>query len=146
MERAERLRLLGPYQHQAAIAAVHAEAKAAAETDWPQIVLLYDALLRLNPSPVVELNRAAAVAMASGPKHGLALMDEPSMAEALTGYRWFHSARADLLRRVGRLEEAAAAYRRALDLTENGADRAFLTKRLSELVASPPDPRVSPAS
>ncbi|HEY3116859.1 MAG TPA: RNA polymerase sigma factor, partial [Chloroflexota bacterium] len=118
VDHAERLNLPGPYQLQAAIAAVHAEAKSAAGTDWHQIVLLYDALLRLHPSPVVELNRAAAVAMASGPADGLTLMDEPAMAEALVGYRWFHSARADLLRRLGRREEASSAYRNALDLTE----------------------------
>ena len=120
VDRAERLNLVGPYQLQAAIAAVHAEAKSAAETDWPQIVLLYDALLQLNPSPVIELNRAAAVAMASGPEDGLALMDVPTLSETLTDYRWFHSARADLLRRLGRREEAASAYRTALDLTDNG--------------------------
>ncbi len=135
VERAARLRLVGPYQLQAAIAAVHAEAKSAEATDWAQIALLYDALMRLNPSPVVELNRAAAVAMANGPEHGLALIDEPELADALAGYRWFHSARADLLRRLGRREEAAAAYQSALDLTRNSAERAFLTKRLFELTS-----------
>jgi len=83
------------------------------------------------------LNRAAAVAMASGPEPGLALMDQPGLTEALVGYRWFHSARADLLRRLGRNEGAARAYRSALDLTENAAERTFLTRRLAELAESP---------
>lgn len=136
VDRAARLLRPGPYQLQAAIAAVHAEAHSADATDWTQIVLLYDKLWALNPSPVIELNRAAAIAMARSPDQGLALIDQSSMAESLAGYRWFHSARADLLRRVGRWAEAATAYRRALDLTENGAERAFLLRRLQEVGAS----------
>jgi RNA polymerase sigma-70 factor (ECF subfamily) len=104
----------GPYQVQAAIAALHARAPRPGDTDWPQIAALYAALARMAPSPVVDLNRAVAVAMADGPAHGLRLV-EP-LAEALDGYHLFHSTRADLLRRLGRRDEAAEAYRRALAL------------------------------
>jgi RNA polymerase sigma-70 factor (ECF subfamily) len=124
----------GPYQVQAAIAAVHARAPRPEDTDWPQIVRLYDALVVMSPSPVVELNRAVAVAMADGPARGLPLVD--GLAEALEGYHWFHSARADLLRRLERPAEAADAYRRARALASNPVERAFLERRLKE-VASP---------
>jgi RNA polymerase sigma-70 factor (ECF subfamily) len=135
LERALRVRRPGPYQLQAAIAAVHAEAPAAADTDWPQIVALYDELLQLTPSPVVELNRAAAVAMASGPEAGLALLDRLDADGTLASYHLLHAARADLLRRLGRLPEAAAAYERALALVGNPGDRAFLERRLAEVRA-----------
>jgi RNA polymerase sigma-70 factor (ECF subfamily) len=130
LERASALRAGGPYQLQAAIAAVHCRAATAADTDWQAIALLYDELARLTPSPVVELNRAVAVAMADGPAEGLALVDD---LEGLESYRFLHSTRADLLRRLDRPEEAAVAYRRALDLTTNGAERAFLERRLREV-------------
>jgi RNA polymerase sigma-70 factor (ECF subfamily) len=133
VERVLRLRRPGPYQLQAAIAAVHASALTHAATDWPQIVALYDLLLQRDPSPVVELNRAAAVAMVCGNAEGLALMDDPRIAEPLADYRWFHAARADLLRRLGRHAEAADAYARALALTHNGPDRGFLERRLREV-------------
>jgi RNA polymerase sigma-70 factor (ECF subfamily) len=121
----------GPYQVQAAIAALHCEAKTPGETDWSQISVLYGALARAAPSPVIELNRAVAVAMADGPERGLAVM-EP-LSEALDGYHLFHSARADLLRRSGRLEEAGVAYRRAIELARNVSEREFLQRRLDEV-------------
>jgi RNA polymerase sigma-70 factor (ECF subfamily) len=124
---------VGPYQLQASIAALHAEAPSAEATDWPQIAALYDLLSRVAPSPVVELNRAVAVAMASGPEAGLRLMEDPALAETLASYRWYHSARADLLRRLGRYPEAVAAYERARALTDNPQDRAFLERRLREI-------------
>jgi RNA polymerase sigma-70 factor (ECF subfamily) len=123
----------GPYQIQAAISAVHGRAARPEETDWAEIVALYDALLRLQPSPVVELNRAAAVAMAEGPEAGLELIDD--LSSALERYHLFHSARADLLRRLGRRAEASAAYRRALELATNEIERRFLKRRLGELRA-----------
>ncbi len=133
LERVLRLRRPGPYQLQAAIAAVHAEALRAEDTDWPQIVALYELLAEASPSPVVELNRAVAVAMASGPDCGLALLDRTEVARPLEAYRWFHAARADLLRRLDRFPEAASAYTRALELTENTPERIFLQRRLSEV-------------
>src|SRR5262249_44923924 len=122
-------------QLQAAIAAVHAEAPEPTATDWPQIVALYDELLRLTPSPVIELNRAAAVAMASGPAAGLPLLDRLDSERTLASYHLLHAARADLLRRLGRLPEAVDAYQRALTLAGNPGDRAFLEHRLAELHA-----------
>jgi RNA polymerase sigma-70 factor, ECF subfamily len=130
LDRAVRLRRPGPYQLQAAIAALHAQAGAAEETDWAQIAALYDALARETGSPVVELNRAVAVAMANGPEDGLALLDR---IEGLEEYHLLHSARADLLRRLGRDEESAAAYGRALELTTNPVERRFLARRLTEV-------------
>jgi RNA polymerase sigma-70 factor (ECF subfamily) len=120
----------GPYAIQAAIAAEHARAASAADTDWARIRRLYDWLLAVQPSPVVELNRAVAVAMAEGPARGLELIDE---LDALDGYPLLHSSRADLLRRLGRREEAAAAYARAVELTTNPVQRSFLERRLAEL-------------
>ena len=120
----------GPYQVQAAIAALHARAPRAEDTDWPQIATLYRGLAEQAPSPVVSLNRAVAVAMADGPDAGLALTD--GLADQLDSYYLFHSARADLLRRLGRSEEASAAYERALALTTNPHERAFLEHRLRE--------------
>jgi RNA polymerase sigma-70 factor (ECF subfamily) len=127
---------LGPYQIQAAIAAVHAEAPRAEDTDWVRIATLYEDLARLAPSPVVELNRAVAVAMADGPAIGLAMVEQIAAAGDLDTYPWLHSARADLLRRLGRLEEAAQAYARARELITNPVDRAFLDRRLAEVSGS----------
>lgn len=135
LDRALALRRAGPYQIQAAIAALHDEAATAAETDWPQIAALYCTLARLAPSPVVELNRAVAVAMAEGPRRGLALLDRPGLAAALDAYQHFHAARADLLRRCGEHEAAAAEYARALELCQNAAERRFLQRRLAEVGA-----------
>jgi RNA polymerase sigma-70 factor (ECF subfamily) len=123
----------GPYQVQAAIAALHDEAATAAQTDWPQIALLYRRLLEMTPSPVIELNLAAAVAMADGPAVGLAMMDGIAATGELEAYPYLHASRADLLRRLGRWSEADAAYRRALTLTTNGAERSFLERRLTEV-------------
>jgi RNA polymerase sigma-70 factor, ECF subfamily len=119
----------GPYQLQAAIASLHARSPGPEATDWAQIAALYGALLRLQPTPVVELNRAVAIAMADGPAAGLPLVDV--LAGELDGYHLFHSTRADLLRRLGRSGEAAAAYGRALDLATNPQERAFLERRLA---------------
>ena len=126
-------RRFGPYSLQAAIAAVHAEAASLEETDWVQIVGLYDELLRLSPSPVIELNRAVALAMRDGEQAGLAEIDRLLAAGELQGYHLAHAARADLLRRLGRREQAINAYRRALALTQQGPDRQFLHNRLEEL-------------
>ena len=127
VERAMRRRDVGPYQLQAAIAALHTEP----ETDWVQIATLYSQLARQTGSPVVELNRAVAVAMAEGPERGLALMHGLPLDE----YHLYHAARADLLRRLERLDEATAAYRRALELVQTEPERRFLTTRLQELDA-----------
>jgi len=133
VQRALSSRRFGPYTLQAAIAAVHAEAVSAAATDWAQIVGLYDVLVRAEPSPVVELNRAAAVAMRDGPLAGLTLIDAILARGDLAGYHLAHSARADLCRRLGRTAEARAAYERALQLTQQEPERRFLERRLSEL-------------
>jgi RNA polymerase sigma-70 factor (ECF subfamily) len=124
---------VGPYAIQAAIAAAHAQAIDTGETDWRRIVGLYDLLLRADPSPVARLNRAVAVAMRDGPEAGLLLIDEILAAGALVDYRLAHAARADLLRRLGRTQEARAAYERALALAGQAAERRFLEGRLSEL-------------
>jgi RNA polymerase sigma-70 factor (ECF subfamily) len=124
---------VGAYQIQAAIAALHDEAPSWAATDWPQIAGLYRRLFAIDPSPVIELNLAAAVAMADGPAVGLAMMDGLAAAGALDSYPYLHAARADLLRRLGRRSESAAAYRRALELTDNRAEQAFLQGRLDDL-------------
>jgi len=137
LDRAIRLGGPGPYQLQAAIAAVHAQAPRPEETDWREIAALYAELARRSPSPVIELNRAVAVAMAEGPKRGLELVDAVSAGGRLEDYHLLHSARADLLRRLGRSEEARAAYERALELARNDVERAFLRRRLSELEVSP---------
>ncbi len=123
----------GPYALQAAIAAVHADAADAAATDWAQIVGLYDALLRVDPSPVVELNRAVAVAMRDGAAAGLALIDALLARGELAEYHLAHAARADLCRRLGRTAEARASYRRALSLARLDPERSFLQRRLDEL-------------
>ena len=137
VQRALASRRFGPYTLQAAIAAVHAEAPAAADTDWGQIVGLYEVLLRIEPSPVVELNRAAAVAMRDGPAAGLALVDAILARGDLAQYYLAHSARADLCRRLGRTDEARASYRRALELTRQEPERRFLERRLRELGDEP---------
>ncbi len=126
-------RRFGAYTLQAAIAAVHAEAPSAASTDWRQITLLYDRLIRIQPSPVVELNRAVAVAMCEGPEHGLRLIDGLLAREELANYHLAHSARADLCRRLGRLPEARASYEKALALARQEPERRFLAGRLREL-------------
>jgi RNA polymerase sigma-70 factor (ECF subfamily) len=123
----------GPYQLQAAIAALHAEAPTAAATDWPQIAALYEKLFEYNPSRVIALNHAVAVAMGVGLETGLARIDALGASGELDGYYLFHAARADILRRLGRRAEAAEAYRRALALATNAIERRFLERRLSEL-------------
>jgi RNA polymerase sigma-70 factor, ECF subfamily len=123
----------GPYQVQAAIATCHATATVAADTDWPQIAALYGQLAQFVPSSVVELNRAVAVAMADGPAAGLALVEKLAVSDELAGYHLLPATRADLLRRLGRIGEAADAYRAALDLAGTGAERRFLARRLAEL-------------
>jgi RNA polymerase sigma-70 factor (ECF subfamily) len=134
VEQALASRRFGPYTLQAAIAAVHAEAPSAAATDWPQIVGLYDVLLRADPSPVVELNRAAAIAMRDGPAAGLILVDRILTRGHLADYHLAHSARADLCRRLGRIAEARLSYQRALELTRLDPERRFLERRLANLV------------
>jgi RNA polymerase sigma-70 factor (ECF subfamily) len=136
-ERALRMRRPGPYQLQAAIAAVHAAAETPGSTDWPQIAALYGELRRYQPTPVVELNRAVAVAMAEGPSAGLRLIDDIEASGDLENYHLFHAARADLLRRDGCPAEAAAAYRRALALCTNDVERAYLQRRLDEVRRMP---------
>jgi RNA polymerase sigma-70 factor, ECF subfamily len=133
VERALASRRIGPYTLQAAIAAVHAEAPAAAVTDWAQIVGLYDVLVRAEPSPVVELNRAAAVAMRDGPAAGLALIDAILARGDLADYPLAHSARAELCRRLGKTGDARASYERALALTRQEPQRRFLERRLADL-------------
>ncbi len=133
LERALLSQRFGSYTLQAAIAAVHSEAGTAASTDWPQIVALYSILVRAAPSPVVELNRAVAVAMRDGPEAGLALIDALFAHGELTDYHLAHSARADLCRRLGRATEARVSYQRALALTQQEPERRFLEKRLQEL-------------
>jgi RNA polymerase sigma-70 factor (ECF subfamily) len=135
LDGALRRRRPGPYQVQAAIAACHATAPDAAATDWTQIALLYGELARLAPSPVVELNRAVAVAMADGPEAGLRLVDALEGSGELAGYHLLAATRADLLRRLGRRDEAAAAYGAALALGPNEAERRYLTRRLREVGA-----------
>jgi len=126
-----RTRMFGPYSLQAAIAAVHAEAPSAAETDWSEIIGLYDVLSRLDPSPVVALNRAVAVAMRDGPEAGLPLVD--ALLEELEGYHLAHAARGDLCRRLGRKDEAIASYEKALALSRQAPERRFLAGRIEAL-------------
>jgi RNA polymerase sigma-70 factor (ECF subfamily) len=138
LERAMRSGRTGSFQVQAAIAALHDSAVGPDETDWPQIAALYGRLATLAPSPVVELNRAVAIAMADGPAAGLARLEAIAGDERLVGYPYFHAARADLLRRLERTGAAADAYRRALELTSNEVERAFLARRLAELEGAAP--------
>jgi len=123
----------GPYQIQAAISALHAQAARAEDTDWKQIAVLYAELTQRSPSPVVELNRAVAIAMDEGYARGLQLLDELADEGVLDGYYLFHAARADLLRRTGWLDEAHAAYTRALELCRNTVEQSFLRRRLREV-------------
>jgi RNA polymerase sigma-70 factor (ECF subfamily) len=125
----------GSFQLQAMIAAEHARAATAAATDWPRIVALYDLLLAAQPSPVIALNRAVAVAVASGPAAGLALVDELTASGDLADYHLLHSTRGELLRRLGRPAEAADAFRRAVALAANEVDRRHLVRRLAEVDA-----------
>ena len=133
LDAAVRLRRPGPYQLQAAIAACHARAPAAADTDWREIAVLYDRLWQLAPTPVIALNRAVAVAMAFGPESGLALVDELQQSGALSDYYLLSATRADLLRRLRRDEEAQAAYRQALELAPTEAEHRYLERRLAEV-------------
>ncbi|CUS36747.1 RNA polymerase sigma factor [Candidatus Nitrospira nitrificans] len=133
IERALASRRFGPYTLQAAIAAVHAEADSSAETDWAQIVALYDVLLRVDPSPIIALNRAVAVAMRDGPAEGLELVDELLKSGELADYHLAHAARADFCRRLGKTSEARVSYERALTLTKQEPERRFLQMRLAEL-------------
>jgi RNA polymerase sigma-70 factor (ECF subfamily) len=126
-----RTRFFGPYCLQAAIAAVHAEAPSARETDWSEIIGLYDVLSRIDPSPVVALNRAVAVAMRDGPEAGLSIVDR--LMRWLGGYHLAHAVEADLLRRLGRRADALASYKRALALAKQAPERRFLEKRIAEL-------------
>lgn len=138
LERALAMKTPGPYQTQAAISALHAQARRPEETDWAQIAALYALLHEMMPSPVVELNRAVAVAMAEGSERGLDLLDHLAKTGALNEYYLFHAARADLLRRLGRLDQAQAAYTRALELCQNAIERAFLRRRLTEIAEQGP--------
>jgi RNA polymerase sigma-70 factor (ECF subfamily) len=133
VESALRIGRIGPYQLQAAIAALHAEAESSEKTDWRQIAALYGELARINPSPVVLLNGAVAVGMSEGPARGLALIDDLAASGELARYHLFHAARADMLRRLGFFEAAADAYRRALALMANSVERAYLERRLAAL-------------
>jgi RNA polymerase sigma-70 factor (ECF subfamily) len=133
LEKALRSRRFGSYTLQAAIAAVHAEAQSVAATDWRQIVALYDQLLRIQPSPVVQLNRAVAIAMRDGPEAGLAHIDQVLKHGELTNYYLAHAARADLCRRLGRRDEARASYEKALALTQQEPERQFLQERIRQL-------------
>lgn len=133
VERALASRQIGPYALQAAISAVHAEAPSAAATDWTQIVGLYDVLARLNPSPIIALNRAVAVAMCDGPAAGLTLVEAILAGGELADYRLAHAAHADLCRRLGKTPEARASYQRALELTQQAPERRFIERRLMEL-------------
>ncbi len=133
LERAMAMHQPGPYQTQAAISALHAQAQRPEDTDWAQIAVLYYILYEMNPSPIVELNRAVAVAMAEGVNRGLSLLDQLEDSGKLNDYYLFHAARADLLRRSGWLDEAQAAYRRALELCQNAIERSFLARRLAEV-------------
>ncbi len=136
LDRAERLGgALGPYALQAAIAACHARATTAAETDWPRIVALYDAVAQIAPSPVIELNRAVAVGMAFGPAAGLVLVDALVPEPSLQAYHLLPAVRGDLLRKLGRSEEARAEFERAASLTENVRERELLQRRAAECAA-----------
>ncbi len=137
VERALRLARIGPYQLQAAIAAVHAEAQTADETDWRQIAALYRELARIHPTAIVALNHAVAAALSEGLEIGLRLIDELGASGDLQSYHLYHAARADILRRLGRSQESEEAYRRALGLTANAVERRYLRRRLAELEVLP---------
>jgi len=133
VEKALKMGGVGNYQIQAAVAAVHSEASTADQTDWPQVVALYQELMRINSSPVIALNHAAAVAMSEGAENGLALINEANKSNRLENYYLFHASRADLLRRLNRLDEAATSYTRALALTTNRIEQQYLRERLNEV-------------
>jgi RNA polymerase sigma-70 factor (ECF subfamily) len=133
LEKVLHMKRAGPYQIQAAIGSLHVQAEKPEDTDWTQIAALYRILMQMIPSPVIELNRAVAIAMADGPLRGLAILDRPEMIEALHTYHLFHASRADLLRRIGRRQDASAAYRQALNLCQNEQEQAFLRRRLAEV-------------
>jgi RNA polymerase sigma-70 factor (ECF subfamily) len=133
LEKALHMRCTGPYQVQAAISALHVQAERPDDTDWAQIAALYGMLMCMTPSPVIELNRVVAIAMADGPLCGLALLDRPEMQKELNDYHLFHAASADLLRRADKLKEARTAYMRALDLCQNEVECAFLKRRVAEV-------------
>jgi len=133
VEKALQSRRFGSYTLQAAIAAVHAESSSTTSTDWRQITLLYDRLFRIHPSPVVELNRAVAIAMRDGPEAGLAQIDAVLEHGELANYYLAHSARADMYRRLGRTDEARASYEKALALTQQEPERQFLQERIRQL-------------
>jgi RNA polymerase sigma-70 factor (ECF subfamily) len=137
VERASRPARAGPYQLQAAIVAVHAQAPTAGQTDWKQVAGLYQELARLYPSAVVALNHAVAVALSEGLETGLTLVNQLGSSGELDSYHLYHAARADILRRLGRSQEAAEAYRLALGLTSNAVERRYLRRRLQELGAEP---------
>ncbi len=136
VERSLRMRRLGPFQLQAAIAALHAEPERPDDADWPQVALLYGELYRFLPTPVVKLSRAAAIGMAVAPEAGLRLIDEIEAEGSLTRYHLLHASRGDLLRRAGRFDEATAAYRRALELCSNPVESRYLERRLREVTRS----------
>jgi len=137
VERALRLARIGPYQLQAAIVAVHAEAQTAIETDWRQIAGLYGELERIVPTPIVALNHAVAVALSEGLETGLGRIDQLGSSGELDSYHLYHAARADILRRLGRSHDAEQAYRHALSLTANAVERRYLRRRLAELELMP---------
>jgi RNA polymerase sigma-70 factor (ECF subfamily) len=136
VEKALRMRRVGAYQIQAAIGALHAEAKTAEATDWAQIALLYEELMRISPSPLVALNHAAAIAMSEGLETGLTLVDRAGASGRLDQYHLFHAARGDLLRRLNRNQEAEQAYTRALALATNNVEQQYLRRRLSEVTSN----------
>jgi RNA polymerase sigma-70 factor (ECF subfamily) len=133
VERALKQGRVGNYQLQAAIAALHAEAKSAEETDWAQITAIYRVLSRMNSSPIVALNHAAAVAMSEGPENGLRLIDQAASSGKLDNYYLMHAARGDLLRRLKRFDEARTAYSRALELTSNQVEKNYIRRRIQEM-------------
>jgi len=137
LDQALSLKRFGTYQIQAAISALHVQAEKASDTDWAQIASLYAVLMRIAPSPVIELNRVVAIAMADGPLHGLALLARPEMEKSLRDYHLFHSAKADLLRSEGRLQEASDAYQQALNLCQNERESSFLRRRIAEVSQKP---------
>jgi RNA polymerase sigma-70 factor (ECF subfamily) len=138
VERALRMRRAGPYQLQAAIAALHCQASRPEDTDWDQIAQLYGELQRITPTPIVALNRAVAVAMAGCPADGLRLLDDTELKDGLSGYHLYHAARADLLRREGRATDAVGEYERALALVSNDTERVYLERRLREVREASP--------
>ena len=133
VEKALRSRRFGPYTLQAAIAAVHAEAQSTAATDWRKIVALYNQLLQIQPSPIVQLNRAVAIAESDGPQAGLAQIDALLQHGELANYYLAHSARAEMYRRLGRTSEARSSYEKALALTQQEPERQFLQERIRQL-------------